>query len=49
MQYVGADADINNVVFSVMSSTGKVKETFILPSTPDGMDKLVEKMSDVGK
>lgn len=49
MQYIGADVDINNVVFSVMSSTGKVKETFVLPSTPDGMDKLVEKMGDVGK
>lgn len=49
MQYVGADVDINNVVCSVMSVHGKVKETFVIPSNPDGMDQLIEKMGDPRK
>ena len=49
MQYVGADVDITNVVCSVMTNAGRVKETFVVPSTPAGMDELIEKMGDKRK
>ena len=49
MQYVGADVDINNVVCSIMTVHGKVKETFVVPSNPAGMDRLIEKMGDTKK
>lgn len=49
MQYVGADVDINNVVCSVMSVHGKLKETFVIPSNPEGMDQLIERMGDPRK
>ena len=44
MEYIGADVDINNVVCSIMSASGKKKETFVVPSNPKGMDQLIEKM-----
>ena len=46
MEYVGADIDINNVVCSVMSTHGKLKETFVIPSNPEEMDQLIEKMGN---
>ena len=49
MQYVGADVDITNVVCSVMTNAGRVKETFVVLSTPAGMDELIEKMGDKRK
>lgn len=49
MEYVGADVDINNVVCSVMSTHGKLKETFVVPSNPEGMDQLIEKMGNPRK
>lgn len=49
MEYIGADVDINNVVCSIISAGGKLKETFIIPSNPKGMDLLIEKMGDLKK
>lgn len=49
MEYIGADVDINNVVCSIMSASGKKKETFVVPSNPKGMDQLIEKMGDPKK
>ena len=49
MEYIGADVDINNVVCSIMSASGKKKETFVVPSNPKGMDQLIEKMGNPKK
>lgn len=49
MLYVGADGHKDFVTLSIMTSTGRVKDTFELPATPEGMDQLVEKMGDPKK